>query len=192
MKTGAAPAPAIVAGILALAVAVAACSKDDTPKPPTQLGFVPPPGMNATAAPAPSGPAEQTAPAFTSYFDTLDSGPTRPSAAGLVQAAQNRPDPDVASREALRSRLNGCFPLANLAPGTSRNVAVTFTVIATGRVSRYDISGASSTDGAFYDCVHGIADGASFPERSTAAVPGGPPPVPEVRTIVVTAGATAS
>ena len=73
----------------------------------------------------------------------------------------------------MRARLNECFPLAKLVTGTSRTVAVTFTVIATGRVSRYDISGAASTDGAFYDCVHGVADSAAFPDRSAPAVPGG-------------------
>ncbi len=187
-----------LAGIVALATLgtlAAACSRStEDENKPVALGFSPP-GAAAPGPAAGANDAAQPAPAFTSYFDR-DSGATQANATGAANtrttAARAVPDPDAPSQNAIRARLNGCFPLAKLGAGTSRTVAVTFTVIATGRVSRYDISGADSSDGAFYDCVHGIADSTTFPERSTTAVPGGPPAAPEVRSVVVTAGATAS
>ncbi len=192
-----------VAGALAMAslalvgVVATACSKsDDGPQQPLQLGFVPPP--RPTAAPSTSSTDEgtKTAPAFTSYFANLDSSaPASTVAAAARPVAPRGPDPDIAAKEAVRSRLNGCFAQANLARGTSRNISVTFTVISSGRVSRYDISGATANDGGFYSCIDGIAGSTTFPDRSVPAGSTGQPAaaaVPEVRTLVVTAGATAS
>lgn len=187
-----------LAGLVALATLgtlAAACSRSsEDENKPVALGFSPP-GSTAPAPAAAPNDAAQPAPAFTSYFDR-DSGATQANTTAAANpgttTVRTVPDPDAATQNVIRARLNGCFPLAKLGAGTSRTVSVTFTVIATGRVSRYDISGAESSDGAFYDCVHGIADSAAFPERSTTAVPGGLPAAPEVRTVVVTAAATAS
>jgi hypothetical protein len=192
------PRALAMASLALVAIVATACSKsDDGPQQPLQLGFVPP--LRPTAAPSTSSTEAKTAPAFTSYFADLDgSAPATTAAAAARPVAPKGPDPDIAAKEAVRSRLNGCFAQAKLARGTSRNISVTFTVISTGRVSRYDISGADANDGGFYSCIDGIAGSTTFPDRSAPAASAGSAAqpaaaaVPEVRTLVVTAGATAS